>query len=764
MARIIPQTPQRGAARNLLSVVDTYYAPARDRMGEAAMVNGIKDVSKTLGSAAQAKRKEEITEVKIQAQQDAMVGDDPDEELTKVRMGGLFRGNSRAYNQVYNETLGKQAAIEFQNKAALDYEKSGMKRSTDPNRFREWMNERVDGFLSDEQSQNPYFLAGAMPYVQQATHNMSAAHTSNISAQMERNHLAAIQTQANDIALKVANGEIPIEEMLGHVTGINSQGYSTGLAGPKVRKATLSALLSVADATRNKEIVDVLLSAQNDGSLRVTPKEWVGIVNQGEAIQADIDRQEKRQAIVDKANTERLVAAVEDAAADFYLEPDNASVSIPQFLSSPVGDTGQTMGEMIAASPDSTQIMKRLTAAHKTLTPIHEISTQQEEFNNYNVTNAYRRGEIRNGQDLQKWMQEQNSSGNTLNEANIKHAFAQLATFTDPERSQSTDAYKTFYKANLDQLLNAMNPTGDPFFKDIMGNVSGDLVPQLSMDFETAAIEYVAAIPVGQKLNPKAIREALEEAQASVLDRVAEQYPDLYNQQLLENTEKPEPIDMLSPQMSREAARRLAEKEASLAAKTALLVAAGEGDIDPVLQQQLLDADADAANDQPVTAVNPLEAFTDDGVKLGANAINEKFNLGDTTSVSPEVSEEDGMAAYAKKLAEQAGYTVTDKQANSNASDTAARQASEQAAVEAEEAVVSTVSGIINTLNEGPNNSGLYSALDALEMYGVELPTNGPTLVKFLASIRDLESRTGLKLDPSILEALMNAAQTKARQ
>ena len=236
MARIIPQTPQRGAARNLLSVVDTYYAPARDRMGEAALQKGFGDVSKLVGGMAQQRRQEEITEVKIQAQQDAMVGDDPDEELTKVRMGGLFRANSRAYNQVYNETLGKQAAIEFQNKAALDYEKSGMKRSTDPNRFREWMNERVDGFLKDEQSQNPYFLAGAMGYVQQTTINMSAAHTSNISAQMERNHLAAIQTQANDIALKVANGEIPIEEMLGHVTGINSQGYSTGLPGPKVRK------------------------------------------------------------------------------------------------------------------------------------------------------------------------------------------------------------------------------------------------------------------------------------------------------------------------------------------------------------------------------------------------------------------------------------------------------------------------------------------------------------------------------------------------
>ena len=49
MARIIPDMPQRGAAKNLLSVVDNYYAPARDRMGEAAMAKGFGDVSNLLG-------------------------------------------------------------------------------------------------------------------------------------------------------------------------------------------------------------------------------------------------------------------------------------------------------------------------------------------------------------------------------------------------------------------------------------------------------------------------------------------------------------------------------------------------------------------------------------------------------------------------------------------------------------------------------------------------------------------------------------------
>ena len=760
MARITPNMPTRGAAQNLLSVVDNYYAPARDRMGEAALVNGVKAMSGTLANAAQTKRKEELTEISIKAKQDAMAGDDPDVELSKVRMGGLFRANSRAYNQTYNETMGKQAAIKFQNEAALDYEKSGMKNSTDPNRFREWMNERVDGFLKSEESQNPYFLAGAMGMVQQTTHNMSAAHTSNISAQMERNHLAAIQTQAEDMLLKAASGEIPMSDVLDRIAGIESQGYAAGADSPRVRKALMSSYLSVADATDNKEMVDNLLAARKSGKLRLTPAEWNATVNQGEAIQADIDRRVARQAVVAKAASDQVVALVEDATADFFLDPANASVSIPQFLASPVGDTGQTMGEMIAASPNSPEIMKKLTAAHATLTPIHEISTQQEEFNNYNLTAAFRRGEIQNGQDLQKWMQTQNASGNPLNDANIKYGFTELAAFTDPERSQSTDAYKTFYKAYLDQVLNSMNPADDPFFQNMMGNVSGDLVPRLSMDFETAALEYVSAIPVGQKLNPKAIREALEEAQAAVMDRIQEQYPDLYNKQLLEQTGKTEtPLELLSPQMANEVARRQEEKRVAVATKTAAIVAAGEGPIDPALQQQLRDANV-GSDARPDAADDPLEAIAGDGVKLGANAINQEFNLGDDTPVSPEVTEEEGMAAYAKKLAEEAGYTVTDEQTAINAS----KAAAEQAAVEAEQAVVSTVSEIINTLNEGPSNDGLYSALDTLEMYGVELPTNGATLTKFLGSIRDLESRTGLKLDRSVLEALMNAAQIKARQ
>ena len=113
MARITPEMPQRGASRNLIQVIDNYYRPARDRVGEAAMAQGFSDVSNFFGNEAAKAKKQQLDEIAKQGQQDALAGLDPNEELANVRKGLLFRSNSQAYNQAYNETMGKKAAIEF---------------------------------------------------------------------------------------------------------------------------------------------------------------------------------------------------------------------------------------------------------------------------------------------------------------------------------------------------------------------------------------------------------------------------------------------------------------------------------------------------------------------------------------------------------------------------------------------------------------------------------------------------------------------------
>ena len=741
MARITPQMPQRGAARNLLSVVDSYYAPARDRMGEAAIVNGIKDVSKTLGSAAQAKRKEEITEVKLQAQQDAIVGDDPDVELTKVRMGGLFRGNSRAYNQVYNETMGKKAAIEFQNKAALDYEKSGMKNSTDPNRFREWMNERVDGFLKDEQSQNPYFLAGAMPYVQQATHNMSAAHTSNISAQMERNHLAAIQTQADDIALKVAKGEIPIEDAIGQMSGLNNQAYATGLDGPKARKALISSFLSVADATDNKEMVDALLAAQKSGTLRLTPAEWNGVVNQGEGIQADIDRRVARQKRVATAQAAAEVAGLEDGVADFFNNPNNASATFQQFLQAPIDDSGMTMAEQINQSPNTPELLKKAKAAYDTVTSIYEISETQSQLNQVAINSAINDGTITSENEFLSWRQQSQKDGLRFNNADIKHAFSELEKLNDLEASFGTETYKTYRKATENRLINAMTPDTNDLIPSFDGTYQGTMADDLRIRFQQSVDGYINAIPPNKRQDPTSIKEAIFNAEKDVMDFFRENDPSLFNKQFEDFTTAVNDNEISwtsNPYFAAEAAELAKEAQR----------------LEAVELQNMARNRADGAVDKRFDR-SDLELQQGSSILFGEG----EGVTAPVISNSPEVQ----ATVDAANAAQVEGQRVAEE----NRAAKVATQEAEVAAQKAEdEQLVTDTSRAVNDLNNIVVDNISPKDFDKIlfrfqEEFNLTIPTNHSELSSLMEDIRAVQEEAGVRLNMDIYEALFKAGLRK---
>jgi hypothetical protein len=188
-------------------------------MGERAISEGFNSISNFLGKQAAVEKEQELKEITMKAQQDAMAGADPDEEFSQIRRGLLFRSQSRAYNQAYNETMGMRAAIDFRDNLSLEYEQSGLDRNTDPQAFREWMNERVNTFLTENQD-NEYFVAGAMPYMQQTISNMSSAHTSNITRTMEENRIAAMRRQADSIAMQFARGEIDGEALVSALQGV----------------------------------------------------------------------------------------------------------------------------------------------------------------------------------------------------------------------------------------------------------------------------------------------------------------------------------------------------------------------------------------------------------------------------------------------------------------------------------------------------------------------------------------------------------------
>lgn len=668
--RITPETPQRGASQNLLRVIDNYYRPARDRVGEAAMAKGFNDASRFFGNEAAKAKNEQLKEIALKAQQDAMAGDDPDVELSQVRNGFLFRSNSKAYNQAYNETMGKKAAIEFKEQAALDYEKSGLKYNTDPNRFREWMNERVHGFLTNPENSNPYFLAGAMPYVEQTTFNMAAAHTGNISRQMERNHLAAIQKQADDIAISISNGETPIDEGIARLTKLNSQAYGTGFSGPKARAALLSSFLTVADATDNMEMIDALLAARENGDLRLTPDEWNKVVNDGQAIQRDINFRQAQQERVAKAQSEAEEKTLVDAVADFYNNPQNAAVPFSTFLQAPVGDSGQTMADIINSSPNTSTLMKKAKEAYTTINSVYDIPKPQELGNNYAISEAFEKGDITDMPSMMSWFKQAQADGLQFNDQNWTHAYGELNKFDDPDQPYKTQTYKDYKTPALNRVIGALTPDDNSLSFSFEGEYQGGMSDDIKIRFQGYVDEAIAAIPEGKQKDPELIRKAIELAERQTMDFYKQNDPDLFGNQFDSFTDavnKGTVSWTSNPYFAQEAAR-LAEEQQALVAEEQRKMTLNrvDGFIDNRFNRQdlelqagndiLFGGDAPVQTQSAVVQLNDLvaETLSDQDVSSILSDLQQRFNL--TIPTNP--SELNFLVEDLRAIQEEAGVDI----------------------------------------------------------------------------------------------------------
>lgn len=742
MARITPETPQRGSARNLLNVVDNYYQPARDRMGEAAIAKGFDAASNVASTLSRKAINEDIKEAKIKAQADAMQEMDPDKELSEVRLGNLFRPQSKAYNQVYNETMGKKAAIEFQENATLEYEKSGLKRNTDPNKFREWMNGRVHEFLKAPENQNEYFLVGAMPYVQQTTFNMGAAHMRNVSAQMERNHLASIQKQADAFAMGIANGDMTIEDGLAKMTQLNSQAYGTGISGPKARSAMLSSYLTVADATDNKEMVTALLEAQENGTLQLTPKEWNEVTNQGMAIERDINFRQAQQQRAQEAQKKQEIGAITEGITDFYNNPANAGVPFQTFLNQPVGEQGQTMAEMINASSNSTEILAKAKSAYETVNTIYEIPKSQELGNNSVITQAMDSGDITDTPSLMAFMQKAVGDGYRFNDQNWTHAYSELEKFNDPEAPYQTQTYKDFKKASLNRAINAMTPEGSSLITSFDGSYQGEMADDIRIRFQGYLDDNLAG--VGN--NPEAVKKAILAAEQSVMDFYRENDPALFGKQFnsfMDAVEEGTVSWTSNPSFAREAAR-LAEEQQALLAQEAQKMAQNRAD-------GIIDNRFDRSDLQ---------------LQMGADIL---FGTGDAqnnkTSALPEDPAAQAVAAQVATAEAEQAERVAQIEADRVAEQS--RQAAErQAKLDADAALMSEAKNVaerLNELNLNETSPEEFSTLlsDIQQEFNLTLPTNYDEL-KFLAEdLTALQEETGVKINQEVLAKLLQAAMDR---
>jgi hypothetical protein len=752
MARITPEMPQRGASRNLIQVIDNYYRPARDRMGEAAIAKGFSDASNFFGNQAAKAKKQELQEIAMQGQQDALAGVDPNEELSQVRKGLLFRSNSQAYNQAYNETMGKKAAIEFKEQATLDYEKSGMKYSTDPNRFREWMNERVHGFLTAGENNNPYFLAGAMPYIEQTTFNMSAAHSSNISAQMERNHLAAIQKQADDIALGISTGDMSIEDGINALAGLNNQAYGTGFSGPKARAALLSSYLSVADATDNLDMIEALTTAQESGVLRLTPQEWNNITKEGQGIERDIKFRQDQKDRVAKAQAQAEENTITDVIADFYNNPANAAVPFEAFLQAPVGDTGQTMAEIINASPNTSALMKKAKDAYTTINSIYDIPQSQASMNNLAIDDAFDNKEITSPASLMNWFKNAQADGFRFNDDNWKHAYDRMSKFDDPEEPYGTQTYKDYKQASLNRVIGAMTPDQNALSFSFEGEYQGGMSDDIKIRFQRYLDEGLAALPITDRKNPDKIRAAIEAAERSTMDFYKENDPNLFNKQFelfSDAVNKGEVSWTSNPYFAQEAARLLEEQQALDAQEEARM---RQNRVDKTFDKRFDRQDLD------------IQAGLD---ILGGGSEEEAAVTTlpqEATLTEAEIAARD--AANAAKAEQEAA--AAEKAEQRRLAEVAAQEA-EQAKIAEQEQLMSEVGTAVKELNDlavdNISDDEFTAILNGLqEKFNLTLPTNNTELNFLIEDLAAFQEEAGVNIDMDVYTKLLDAALRRTRK
>jgi hypothetical protein len=735
MARITPDMPQRGAARNLLQVVDNYYRPARDRMGEDAMAKGFQDMSNFVGNEAGKAKQQQLEEIATKAKQDALQGDDPDVELSKVRNGLLFRSNSRAYNQTYAETMGKKAAIEFKENATIEYEKSGLKYSTDPNRFREWMNTKVHGFLSNEANQNPYFIAGAMPYIEQTTFNMGAAHMSNVSNQMEANHLAAIQKQADDLMMKVSTGEMSIEEGIASITKLNGQAYGTGLSGPKSRKALISSFLSVADATDNPEMIEALLDAQESGDLKLTPDEWNNVTKQGEGIQRDINFRTAQKERAAKAQAEAEVNQFEELVTDFYNNPDNAGASFQQFLGTPTKEGGPTIAETINSSPNSTAILNKAKAAYETVNTIYEIPKRRELANNYAITDAFDTGKITNQSEMLAWIQGAQKDGYRFNNENFIHADSELRKREDPDAVYSSQTYKDYKKATVNRVINAMTPEGSSLITSLDGSYQGEMADDIKIRFQGYLDDHLKGVSDN---NPDAIKAAIANAERSVMEFYQQNDPDLFNRQL-DSFNKAVDKNEISWTANPYFAGILAEQQALVVEEQTLMNANRSDETTPFTRP---DIDIQAGND----------VLFGDQTEDGAIAVPQDPAQ---VEIQDSIQQANEQAAQRKAQAEAEAAAEAEKleiERNTKKFKEA------RLMVDASRAVEDLNKIVVDNVSPEEFDQILTSLQ---ERFGLTIPTNYQELKFLTEDLGAIQEETGLTIDTDVAQQLLKAAMAR---
>lgn len=497
--RLNPQTPVRGPAENLISALDTYYSPARDRMGAQAMVQGFNSAANLASKLSNIKLNEEVQAAQQQAQNDAQVGDDPAEEFRQVRMGNMFRPASRAYMQAYDTTRGRMAAMDFRDNLTLEYERGGWARNTDPNAFREWFDGQTAGFIEENRSNN-FFMAGAMPIMEQVTFNMSSQHMSNINNQLRTIRVQAAAREANDIAMRYYRGELDSNGVMEALGAVNTDYYLTGEDPAYVRGALLDAVLNAADAMDDPELIGMITSEVAAGTLRITPAQLNATVNRGEAIAEDIARRVRQADAAATAAIERDERLLEGSVVEFLNNPANLQMSLSELMAQP------GVAEVIANSADSRRMVQAVTDTYNLMRTTHEVDEFTSLAQQQAVRDAFNAGE-----DIMKWARD----NITMPSADTMKLVGDLAAQqNNPNSAYGTDEYNRQLNEGANLLVPRLVTGADPFNPTVID-------PAMSASVRAHFNEEFAIAAEGINPSQQNYRSALRDARDAAMARTA---------------------------------------------------------------------------------------------------------------------------------------------------------------------------------------------------------------------------------------------------
>lgn len=542
--RLNPNAPARGATENLVQVLDTYVRPARDVMGEQAMAQGFNSLSQTVGNYSRRELGRELQDVQRQAQTDALAGNDPMEEFRQVRMGNIFRPHSRAYMDAYNATMGRVAAIDFRDSTAIAYAESGLDRNTDPEAYRTWYNERLQTFLSENRD-NSFFMAGALPMVEQTTFNMSAQHTSNIIRTMQANRAAAARRLSAEATMNVMGEWSRLEEqrvqyaeshpewsadiaaqqsdlLAMAIGGVASDFYDTGDAGAPFRGATLEGALDFAEATGNRGLISSISRAA--GSMRLTPGELLDVTNRAQRIDADLITAAQNRDFWAERQRDEARTRITDVVADIAMDPRSAGMTPSQLISQ-----NPELQALIAESGDTAGMLEAVRDAWDTASSVsNEVPESIALENEVDIREAAAAGAFSNQREALEWMRNATAEGRVFSPENRQLLMELGREAGDPNSPIGDSVFQGYVRTASQQAVAQLVGADIPF--DDAGNTSDLYGQQIQNSVRAYMMDRARSLNPDSPTYAQDLQNLSEQAIAAAGAAFGNMFPDRMNE------------------------------------------------------------------------------------------------------------------------------------------------------------------------------------------------------------------------------------------